>query len=97
MAPKTVIRSVGPTERGQSSIVLEDCGIGQHPEDFPDTLLSLGGSNKISKPYLMGAFGQGGSSTFAYCPYSVIVSRRHSDCLDGKDRLGWMDGGSEVR
>ncbi len=90
MAPKTVIRAVGSTERGQSSIVLEDRGIGQHPEDFPDTLLSLGGSNKISKPYLMGAFGQGGSSTFAYCPYSVILSRRHSDCLGGRtDLAGW--------
>ncbi|MCY4447675.1 MAG: hypothetical protein OXE02_02360 [Chloroflexi bacterium] len=90
MGPKTVIRAVGSTARGQSSVILEDEGIGQHPEDFPDTLLSLGGSNKIRKPYLMGAFGQGGSSTFAYCPYSVVISRRHSDCLDGKtDLVGW--------
>lgn len=89
-APKTVIRAIGSTVRGQSSIVVEDCGIGQHPKDFPVTLLSLGESNKISKPYLMGAFGQGGSSTFAYCPYSLIISRRHRDCLDGKaDLIGW--------
>lgn len=90
MAPKTVTRAVGSTARGQSSIVVEDSGIGQHPEDFPSTLLSLGGSNKSSKLYLMGAFGQGGSSTFAYCPYSVIISRRHRDCLKGKaDLIGW--------
>ena len=90
MAPKTVMRAVGTTVRGQSSIVVDDSGIGQHPQDFPTTVLSLGGSNKISKPYLMGAFGQGGSSTFAYCPYSVVVSRRHPSCLDGKaDLIGW--------
>ena len=90
MAPKNVIRAVGSTARGKSSIIFEDRGIGQHPEDFPTTVLSLGGSNKVRKPYLMGAFGQGGSSTFAYCPYSVIVSRRHGDCLDGKpDLVGW--------
>ena len=90
MAPKTVVRAVGSTERGRSSVVVEDSGIGQHPEDFSKTLLSLGESNKINKPYLMGAFGQGGSSTFAYCPYSAIISRRHGNCLDGKaDLIGW--------
>ena len=90
MAPKTVVRVVGSTEQGGASVVVEDSGIGQHPEDFPKTLLSLGESNKINKPYLMGAFGQGGSSTFAYCPYSAIISRRHGDCLGGKaDCIGW--------
>lgn len=90
MAPKTVIRVVDAKAPKQSSIVIRDSGIGQHPDDFPNTLLSLGGSNKISKPHLMGAFGQGGSSTFAYCPYSVIVSRRHNSCLDERtDLVGW--------
>ena len=71
-------------------MVVEDRGIGQHPRDFKDTVLSLGESNKISKPYLMGAFGQGGSSTFFFCPYSVIISRRNVSCMDGKpDLLGW--------
>lgn len=89
-APKTVVRVVGATERRGSSVVVEDSGIGQHPEDFPKTLLSLGESNKVNRPYLMGAFGQGGSSTFAYCPFSTIISRRHKDCLDGKaDLIGW--------
>lgn len=90
MAPKTVVRVVGSTERGGASVFVEDSGIGQHPEDFPRTLLSLGESNKINKPYLMGAFGQGGSSTFAFSPYSAIISRRHQDCLEGKpDLIGW--------
>ena len=90
MAPKTVVRVVDAGEPRESSIIVKDSGIGQHPEDFPDTLLSLGESNKIRKPHLMGAFGQGGSSTFAYCPYSIVVSRRHSSCLDGRpDLVGW--------
>ena len=90
MAPKTAVRVVGSADRSESSVVIEDSAIGQHPEDFPRTLLSLGESNKVNKPYLMGAFGQGGSSTFAYCPYSVITSRRHGACLHGRaDQIGW--------
>ena len=90
MAPKTVVRVIGSRERRQSTVIVEDRGIGQNPRDFHRTLLSLGESNKINKPYLMGAFGQGGSSTFAYCPYSVIVSRRHVGCLNGiADQIGW--------
>ena len=90
MAPKTTVRVVGTSERRDSSVIVEDSGIGQHPVDFPKTLLSLGESNKVDRPYLMGAFGQGGSSTFAFCDYSVVVSRRNRDCLDGRpDLVGW--------
>ena len=90
MAPKTLVRVVGSKVRRGSAVVVEDSGIGQHPNDFSRTLLSLGESNKINKPYLMGAFGQGGSSTFAYCPYSTVFSRRHRDCLEGRaDKIGW--------
>ena len=90
MAPKSVVRVLGTSARGQSTVVIQDAGIGQHPDDFPKTILSLGESNKVTKPYLIGAFGQGGSSTFAYCPYSVIVSRRDVRCLGNKDdSVGW--------
>lgn len=90
MAPKTLIRVFGSTKRGHSSVVIQDSGIGQHPNDLPKTILGLQESNKNDKRYLMGAFGQGGSSTFASCPYSLIISRRHPYCLNGKeDLLGW--------
>ena len=39
--------------------------------------MSLNESNKIQKHYLAGTYGQGGSSTFAFCKYAVIVSRKH--------------------
>ena len=90
MAPRTLVRVIGSSRRRKSSVIVADSGIGQHPRDFPTTLLSLGESNKVDKPHLLGAFGQGGSSTFAYCPYTVVVSRRQLDCLDGKsDLTGW--------
>lgn len=90
MAAQTTVRVLGSSVKGQSTVVIEDTGIGQHPDDFPRTILSLGESNKVSKPYLIGAFGQGGSSTLAYCPYSVIISRRDAGCLgDQSDLIGW--------
>ncbi len=90
MAPKTVLRAVASGDSRDPTIIVEDSGIGQHPEQFSNTLLSLGETNKISQPHLMGAFGQGGSSTFAFCPFSVVVSRRHRGCASGfADRIGW--------
>ena len=90
MAPKTSVRVIGKISGGYSTAIINDTGIGQHPDDLPMTILSLGESNKVSKPYLIGAFGQGGSSTFAYCPYSIIISRRHPECLGKRsDEIGW--------
>jgi len=67
-----------------------DKGIGQHPTDFGSTLLSLGESNKIGKRYLCGAYGQGGSSTFWWCKYTIIVSRRRlHNRSERPDVIGW--------
>src|SRR5664279_1421198 len=41
---------------------------------MPATTLNLAGSNKIAKPYLAGAYGQGGSTTFAFSPDGTIVA-----------------------
>ncbi len=57
--------------------VLDD-GIGIQPDMFSSTILSLQSGNKITKWYLIGAFGQGGASTLAFADYTVIVSR-HRD------------------
>ncbi len=58
--------------------VLDD-GIGIRPEQFPSTILSLQGGNKIDKWYVIGAFGQGGASTLAFCEYALIVSRNKQE------------------
>jgi hypothetical protein len=55
-----------------------DEGIGIQPSQFPSTILSLQCGNKITKWHLIGAFGQGGASTLAFCEYVLIVSR-HRD------------------
>ena len=73
------------------TIEVRDLGIGQHPSDFPTTLVSLNEDYKVSKLYLMGAFGQGGQTSFAHCEYGVIVSRKHPKLLrpDQEDEVGW--------
>lgn len=56
------------------NVIIEDNGIGIPRDKMHSTILSLGENNKLQKPYLIGAFGQGGSSTFAHCKYSLICS-----------------------
>lgn len=74
----------------QFSVEIRDGGIGQAPERVHQTLLSLGRTDKADKPYLIGVFGQGGSSTYAASQYSIVISRRASEFLDGKaDGVGW--------
>lgn len=65
-------------------IQVEDQGIGQRPQDFEDTFLSLTEDSKVTKPYLIGKYGQGGASTFQFCNYAIIISRH----CDGSD-IGW--------
>jgi hypothetical protein len=72
------------------AVFIEDDGIGQTPIRMHETLLSLGSSDKGDKPYLIGLFGQGGSSTYATSEYSWCVSRRAAKLLDSKpDGVGW--------
>ncbi len=73
------------------TIEIWDRGIGQHPVDFPVTLLGLNEDYKVSKLYLMGAFGQGGQTSFGHCEYGVLISRKNPRLLKlGQDDLiGW--------
>jgi hypothetical protein len=77
-------------EAKRPTVVVDDRGIGQHPRRFPRTLLSLNEDNKVGKPWTMGTYGQGGSTTFGFSRASVIVSRRHpAHSEGGEDRIGW--------
>lgn len=72
------------------TVAIEDEGIGQAPGMIHKTLLSLGSTTKADKPYLIGVFGQGGSSAYAVSKYSWVISRRASDLLGGMDDgAGW--------
>ncbi|HKM83823.1 MAG TPA: hypothetical protein VJY15_23065 [Candidatus Acidoferrum sp.] len=82
-----LVRQARPVEY---ALVIEDDGIGQSPDHLNSTLLSLGQSDKADKPYLIGVFGQGGSSAFAACDLSWVISRRHPELLaTSKDGVGW--------
>lgn len=73
------------------TIEILDRGIGQHPADFPNTLVGLNEDYKVSKLYLMGAFGQGGQTSLGYCDYCIIISRKHPKLLrpNQRDLIGW--------
>ena len=64
------------------TVEVRDNGIGIHPTEFADTIVALGQSEKGQRPYLIGMYGQGGSSTFDKSKYTVIISRRHPDQLN---------------
>lgn len=63
------------------AVLIRDRGMGQSPARMHQTLLSLGASDKGDKAYLIGVFGQGGSSTYKASKYSWILSRRAKDLL----------------
>jgi hypothetical protein len=72
------------------AVSIEDEGIGQSPAWIHRTLLSLGSTTKADKWYLIGVFGQGGSSAYAVSKYSWVLSRRAPDLLEKDiDGAGW--------
>jgi hypothetical protein len=87
LAHKTRVRIKGTkTER---AIIFEDEGIGQPPSRMHSTILSLGGENKIKEPYLIGMWGQGGSSALAASQLTWMVSRRAPQLKDAEDGVAW--------
>jgi hypothetical protein len=60
-----------------STIDVLDNGIGLSRSEIPDTILSLNKGNKIKKWYLMGRFGQGGSTSLKFSEYTIIITKRY--------------------
>ncbi|MDA8377596.1 MAG: hypothetical protein M0Z50_11195 [Planctomycetia bacterium] len=90
MARQLRVRLLWEKVACEFTVAIEDDGIGQPPAIFHKTLLSLGSTTKADKPYLIGVFGQGGSSAYAVSKYSWVVSRRANDLLQGEpDGVGW--------
>lgn len=84
------VRLVREGRLAEYAVLVEDDGIGQTPDRIHATLLSLGQSDKADKAYLIGIFGQGGSSAFAACDLSWVVSRRHPLVHgESRDGMGW--------
>lgn len=58
------------------TLEVRDYGIGLAASEFPATILSLHKRNKINKWYVMGVYGQGGSTTYRFSDYTIIASRK---------------------
>jgi hypothetical protein len=91
LATNIKVRFLDGSEAKRPTIEFLDRGIGRHPSEFPATLLGLGGTYKVTKFYLIGAFGQGGQTSFAYADYGIVVSRKHRRLLGAgqRDEVGW--------
>ena len=77
-------------EAQRPTIVIQDRGTGQHPDDFPKTLLSLLESNKKELPHVMGVYNAGGAASYRFASYTVIVSRLAPSLLNGhSDEIGF--------
>lgn len=73
-------------QKRRPSVMIRDHGVGLTPALIPETILSLSETNKIDKPYLAGAYGQGGSTVLAFSPEgALLVSRRQPDLLEQGD------------
>lgn len=76
----------GPT--GDTSLIVYDDGIGQHPEDLPTTFLSLIRGNKNDVHFVQGRYNMGGAGAIAFCGrerFQLVASRR----FDGDGRIGF--------
>jgi len=75
LAQRVSIKILPGGGRERRLVEIHDAGVGLTSEQMPRTILSLGESNKVQKLYLAGAYGQGGSSTFAVSKATLIASR----------------------
>jgi hypothetical protein len=90
LARQLRVRLIFDKASREFTVAIEDDGIGQSPSSIHRTLLSLGSTTKADKWYLIGVFGQGGSSAYAVSQYSWVISRRATDLLQGDtDGVGW--------
>jgi len=93
LASNIQLKFLDGDEPKRPTIEIRDRGIGQHPGDFSSTLLSLNQQNKVTKLYLIGAFGQGGQTSFSNCKdgYAIVISRKAQPHLKNgqKDEIGW--------
>ena len=91
LASNIQVKFLESDQARRPTIEFLDRGIGQHPSDFPETLVGLSRAYKLSKFYLIGAFGQGGQSSFNHAEYGIIISRKHHSLLryGQSDLVGW--------
>ena len=75
-------------DKKKPSILVIDKGEGQHPDEFENTFLSLGASNKDKVAFTIGRFGAGSTASANLCEdgYQLIISRRNAQLEEGKSK-----------
>lgn len=64
---------------GYPCITIVDCGEGQTPQRMPETILSIGKTNKLKVPFVQGKFNMGGTGVLRFCgkhSFQLVISRR---------------------
>ena len=85
---------------GNPCFTISDCGEGQVPREFPNTILSLHRSNKLRIPFVQGKFNMGGTGALRFCGkdnLQLVVSRRNPKLLDNSDQSDQNWGFTIVR
>jgi hypothetical protein len=76
------------TRDKERSLIIYDNGVGQAPESFEDTFLSLLNGNKNEIHFVQGKYNMGGAGAVAFCGkhrFHLIGSKRH----DGASNFGF--------
>ena len=76
------LQIVADGPRNDTSLLVYDNGVGQKPEDFPYTFLSLLRGNKNDVHFVQGKYNMGGAGAIAFCGdkrYQLIASKRFKD------------------
>lgn len=82
------LQIVASGPRRDTSLMIFDDGVGQAPEDFADTFLSLLRGNKNEVHFVQGKYNMGGAGAIAFCGdrrFQLVASRR----FDGQHPLGF--------
>ena len=68
------------------TVVFRDRGCGMTAAQVPDTIFALGAEHKEGIPWLQGAFGLGGATTFRNAKAVVLITRRAPELLAPHER-----------
>ncbi|MDY0957745.1 hypothetical protein SOM26_03495 [Sphingomonas sp. CFBP8993] len=77
------LQIVASGPRRDTSLLVYDNGVGQAPEDFSGTFLSLLRGNKNDVHFVQGKYNMGGAGAIAFCGdrrFQLVASRRYDGC-----------------
>jgi hypothetical protein len=74
----STVRIIAEGEKDKPTLTVIDFGEGQQPQDFSNTFLSIGHSNKTKIKFAHGVYNQGGSASLKFCGggYQLVLSKR---------------------